>query len=88
MQELKTLPVHGGGGTNFIPALEAVQKLVPKPDICIYLTDGDGTAPAKPPRGMETVWCIVPTGYARKPAEWGHLIVVSDDTKVREPYGV
>jgi predicted metal-dependent peptidase len=88
MRDMKLLPVHGRGGTNFIPAIETAQKFKPRPDIVVYLTDGDGTAPPVPPREFEVIWCIVPTPYGRKPANWGHLVVCSDDQTLREPYNV
>ena len=87
LSDIAVLPVHGRGGTNFIPAIEKMQTLRPKPDICIYLTDGDGVAPEHSPQGMEVVWCIVPTPNGRRPATWGHLVVVSDQQELREPYG-
>jgi predicted metal-dependent peptidase len=87
MRDVATLPVHGRGGTDFRPGIKRMRELKPKPDICIYLTDGDGTAPEYPPQDMEVVWCIVPTRNGRKPANWGHLVVVSDDQELREPYG-
>lgn len=87
MQDLATLPVRGRGGTDFRQPLEVVSKLLPKPDVVIYLTDGDGVAPPSPPQGFEVVWCIVPTSWGRRPAPWGHLVVVSDDQELREPYG-
>jgi predicted metal-dependent peptidase len=82
------LPLSGRGGTDFRAPLAAIQKLSPKPNICIYTTDGDGQAPDRAPKGMEVVWCIVPTPYGVRPAKWGKLIVVSDDQKLRDPYGV
>lgn len=88
MRDIERLPVHGGGGTNFAPALERAQKLKPRPDIVIYLTDGAGYAPKHPPPNMEVVWCVVPSPYGTKPCNWGHLIVCSDDRELREPYGV
>jgi len=88
ISQLHSLPVNGRGGTDFRPAIELVQKLKPKPDVVIYLTDGDGPAPDVPPKGIEVVWCIVPTPYGRKPANWGHLVVVSDNQELLEPYGM
>jgi predicted metal-dependent peptidase len=86
IRDLATLPVHGRGGTDFRPAIKRMRELRPKPDLCIYLTDGDGVAPEFPPQDMEVVWCIVPTSNGRKPARWGHLVIISDDQKLREPY--
>jgi predicted metal-dependent peptidase len=80
------MPINGRGGTDFAPALDAVIKLNPKPDICIYLTDGDGSAPETKPRDMEVIWCIVPSYYNTRPCSWGHLIVMSDDPTIREKY--
>ena len=82
LKELKTMPVIGGGGTNFIPGIEAMKKVKPRPDIVIYMTDGAGTAPEFPPKEFELVWCIVPSPYQEIPASWGTVIVMSDDKKV------
>ena len=86
LSQIATYPVHGRGGTDFRPALRTVKELKPKPDIVFYMTDGDGVAPATPPQNIEVVWCIVPTPYGRRPATWGHLVVVSDDQELMEPY--
>lgn len=86
LRDIANLPVEGRGGTDFRPGIEKMLELRPRPDICVYHTDGDGTAPERAPRGMEVVWCIVPTPNGRRPADWGTLIVVSDDQELREPY--
>lgn len=76
---LRTMEIHGRGGTDFDEALRAAEKLKPKPDIIIYLTDGDGSATYKP-RGIEVVWCIVPGHYNRKPdASFGHVILITPE---------
>jgi predicted metal-dependent peptidase len=79
VRDLPKLPVHGGGGTDFRPALEAGLKLRPRPDIIVYLTDGDGTAPMQPPPGVTVIWCIVPSYFNRRPAPWGHAVIMRDD---------
>jgi predicted metal-dependent peptidase len=86
LADLKSLPVHGRGGTDFRPGITLAQSLVPKPDVLIYLTDGDGVAPSKPPKDITVIWCIVPTPHGRRPAMWGELVVVSDDQELLEPY--
>lgn len=86
VRDIPKLEIQGRGGTSFVPALEAVQKLRPKPDIVIYLTDGDGDAPARKPRGMEVIWCVVPSQWGRKPADWGRLVIIADDQVLNEPY--
>jgi predicted metal-dependent peptidase len=88
LPELKELPVHGRGGTDFRPAIYEAEKLKPRPDLLVYVTDGDGYAPANPPRDMEFIWCVVPSYYKRRPAKWGHLVVVSEDSiELGEPMG-
>lgn len=73
--------IHGRGGTHFDDALRAVEKLKPRPDLVVYFTDGDGAATYKP-RGMEVVWCVVPSYYNNKPdANFGHLIVIEANGK-------
>lgn len=86
LNELDKLPVHGRGGTDFRPGIEIAGRLNPKPDIVIYLTDGDGPAHPEPPKGFTVVWCIVPTPYGRRPAMWGELVVVSDNQELQKPY--
>lgn len=86
LRDLDSLPVHGRGGTDFRPGIELAQTLVPRPDIVIYYTDGDGTAPRYPPKNMVVIWCIVPTPYGRRPAKWGELVLVSNDQELMEPY--
>jgi predicted metal-dependent peptidase len=82
---LNLTEVHGRGGTSFIPAIESAQKLFPPPDLLIYCTDGDGSAPKRAPPNMAVVWAIILGGYARgrAPARWGHTVVVSEDPRVR-----
>jgi predicted metal-dependent peptidase len=74
VRDLRDVEIHGRGGTSFIPALEAVNKLRPRPDIVLYFTDGWGEAPKQPPSNMEVVWCIVSTSDSKRPAPWGHLV--------------
>lgn len=82
-RDLGSIPRHGGGGTDFRPAIEAAMRLKPKPDIIVYLTDGDGTAPATPPPGVAFIWCIIPSYYNKRPAEWGHAVIMRDEDDER-----
>lgn len=77
---LLKLPVIGRGGTSFKPAFEFAEKMKPKPDLIIYLTDGYGDAPEKPP-SIPTIWCIIVTHGSRggQPTDWGHYVLCSDD---------
>lgn len=79
VRDLERLAVHGGGGTDFRPALEMGMKLRPRPDIIVYLTDGDGTAPEAAPAGVVVIWAIVPSYYNKRPAPWGHAVILRDE---------
>lgn len=80
-QKLLSMPIHGRGGTDFVGPLKQASELMPRPDIIIYMTDGDGGAPSKPPAGIEVVWCIVSSYYNKAPAEWGHHVFLGEKRK-------
>jgi predicted metal-dependent peptidase len=84
--EQEQFEFHGRGGTDFRPAFNAMKKLPQKPDIMFYWTDGDGPAPRSAPYNVEVVWGLIPGrwGGNRKPASWGHLVVISNDPKTRK----
>lgn len=84
VRDLERMPVHGGGGTDFRPAFDAAAKLRPRPDILIYLTDGDGTAPETAPPGMVVLWCIVASYYNKRPASWGHAVIMRQEEDKNE----
>ena len=86
IRDIPKLTVRGRGGTSFVEPLASVKKLFPRPDVVVYLTDGDGYAPDKKPREFEVIWCIVPSSWRQKPAEWGHLVYCSNDREEREQY--
>lgn len=71
---------HGRGGTDFRPPFEAVKRLDLDIDLMVFWTDGEGPAPKEAPDAYEVVWGIIPGPfYGRKPANWGHVVVVTDD---------
>lgn len=74
---------HGRGGTDFRPAIESAQKLSPKPDLLIYITDGDGTTTKMPPPNLAVIWCVVPGHFNKAPARWGRTVIISDNPKKR-----
>lgn len=84
VNQLRHMRLAGGGGTDFTPAIEYMQKFRPRISLLFYLTDGDGSAPAEAPREFHTVWCVVPSQYNRRPATWGTLVVLSNDQDLRE----
>lgn len=69
--------LKGGGGTSFVPAFDALAKSQPRPEVVIFITDGYGTAPAKPPAGMQVVWVLVGRS-THKPCAWGEAVEVKD----------
>jgi predicted metal-dependent peptidase len=77
LHDIPRLNVEGRGGTDFTPAFEAAKDLRPRPELLVYMTDGYGTAPDDPPRGMVVVWCVVAGGT--KPADWGHLVWIEEE---------
>lgn len=56
----------GGGGTDFRPVFKAIESKKNKPNVLIFVTDGDGPAPAEPPKGVKVFWVIVGSD-GRKP---------------------
>jgi len=78
---LSQVEFQGRGGTHFDDALRYSMKLKPRPDIIIYLTDGDGAASIKP-QGVDVIWCVVPSSWGRRPdASFGEVIFVEEPKK-------
>lgn len=79
--------LQGGGGTDFHPVFEAVNRLQPKPEVFIFITDGCGPAPELPPPGVQVVWLLVGP-YRQVPHfgswgdasadAWGEFIEIDD----------
>jgi predicted metal-dependent peptidase len=77
LADLKNMTILGRGGTDFRPTFAyAETKMRPRPDILIYMTDGDGYAPTAPPKGIRTVWCIVASYRKTPPAPWGKTVYI------------
>jgi len=70
----------GGGGTAMAPALTAVAKLRPMPEVCIVITDGYIDRPATPPFG--TIWCIV-GGNPDFTPDFGEVVHVEEEEERR-----
>lgn len=81
-RELKD--AFGRGGTDFRRGIESALRLNPRPDLLVYVTDGDGTTTKMPPPNLAVVWAIVPSHYNMAPAKWGHCVLITDDKKVRK----
>lgn len=64
----------GGGGTDMCAGLAAAEKLHPRPQVCIVITDGYTLWPEQPPRGMKAVVAL--TGDGKTP-EWAKTIKIN-----------
>lgn len=53
--DLLSAKIDGGGGTCFRPVFEEIDRLGLNPDALVYLTDGQGTFPDKPP-SYHVIW--------------------------------
>lgn len=68
----------GGGGTDFRPAFEHLARLpvAKRPDVVVFATDGYGTAPQHPPKGMRVIWLLQCSAAPPRRQPWGIQIVV------------
>ena len=69
--------LKGGGGTDFRPIFEAVEKLRPRVDLFVFVTDGMGPAPAEAPKGFDSIWVLVGE-CASAPCTWGKQVVIKE----------
>ena len=69
-EEVK-LPEHmkGGGGTDFRPPFEFVDKQDHQPDLMVYFTDAEGEFPQNPPP-YPVIWLV----KGKNPVPWGQRI--------------
>lgn len=86
VRDLHSIEIRGRGGTDFRPAIKQAESMLPKPHIVFYLTDGDGPAPAEPPLGIHFIWVIVPSSWARIPARWGDVVLLTDHLPPQAEY--
>ena len=68
--------VKGGGGSSFIPAFEHMAQMRRRPQLAIFMTDGDICVPPVAPKGIRVVWLLI-DAYRGKPCDWGDKIVIS-----------
>ncbi len=70
--------VIGGGGTDFRPVFDELEKRKPRIDTLIFFTDGCGPAPVEPPAHTSVIWVLIGQ-HAQEPCTWGEMIRVSDE---------
>jgi predicted metal-dependent peptidase len=76
-RELLKLMV-GGGGTDFTPAFDALTaKRGDRPDVCVFVTDGYGTFPAKPPP-YKVIWLLCGAHADAKSFPFGEVVELDD----------
>lgn len=66
---------QGGGGTSFIPFFDKVQESWDgqTQGVCVYLTDGYGTFPEKPPE-LPVLWVVTPGGLDLSEFRFGEAV--------------
>jgi predicted metal-dependent peptidase len=69
--DLATLPMPGGGGTDFTPLLREADEA--RPDLVVVLTDLDGPARFRP--RAPVLWAV-PAEHARAVAPFGRVLVL------------
>jgi len=69
--------LKGGGGTHFTPAFEAMARVKRRPNVVVFVTDGEGEAPDQAPAWCRTIWLIVGK-HGRRPTTWGEYIEIVD----------
>ncbi len=71
-EDLPQIKIAGGGGTDFRPVFEAVEKNGINPSVMIYYTDGYGSFPKKQP-DYPVLWAVTKN---HKEPPWGAVIIV------------
>jgi predicted metal-dependent peptidase len=72
-----TVRLEGGGGTDMGVGLAAAERLSPRPEIAIVVTDGYTPWPEHPPRGIRTI--VVKTDARGTSPPWARTVVVPPD---------
>ncbi|MFK7859500.1 MAG: VWA-like domain-containing protein [Granulosicoccus sp.] len=71
VSQLRSIQFNGGGGTDFIPLINAASVF--KPDIGLFLTDLEGPAGAAP--NWPVVWAV-PVEATAQPVPYGQRIIL------------
>jgi len=73
-----TIDARGGGGTDFRPVFDHIDggREEDEPPVCVvYLTDLDGTYPAKEPE-YPVLWCVPPGVGSGRKVPFGEIVAV------------
>jgi predicted metal-dependent peptidase len=73
--DIDRITLKGGGGTDFRPPFALVDKLPDsaRPQVMVYVTDGQGTAPTYAP-SYKVIWALL--GGSVAPASWGTAVLI------------
>ena len=78
----ETIAMHpkGGGGTNFRPVFEAIERLEEPPVCVIYLTDLQGTFPSADYAGPPVLWATPNriSRYAQERVPFGEVVSIEE----------
>jgi predicted metal-dependent peptidase len=75
--------LKGGGGTSMQPAIEAVMRLLPRPEVMVCITDLYIGHPGPQPRGCKMIWVGVGEHQGTDPP-WGKVIRVKNTKKEKK----
>ncbi|MGH2331786.1 vWA domain-containing protein [Thermoanaerobacter mathranii] len=73
INSIKQIKLEGGGGTDMRKGIEAAERLKPRPDICIVLTDGYTPWPDTAPRGMKVIVGLI-NSEAKDVPPWAKMV--------------
>jgi predicted metal-dependent peptidase len=81
------LVLGGGGGTDMAAGLAEVERLRPRPEVAIVITDGYTPWPDRPPRNMSVI--VVLVGEGPDAPSWARALRIGRDDLLtsRQPFG-
>jgi predicted metal-dependent peptidase len=71
--------LKGGGGTYFQPVFDALDRLKPRPEVVVFLTDGGCFDKPREPKGMKVIWVLVGEHREAPPVDFGEFIEVDEE---------
>ncbi len=75
--DIMTIPLQGGGGTDFVPVFDLIKKTNIDPALLIYFTDGDGNYPKEKPE-YPVLWVMTDKRWEDK-IPFGRFILHTPD---------
>ena len=72
------IEIRGGGGTDMRAGLKAAEKMRPRPDLCIILTDGYTPWPERKPKGISVIIGLIGRGQPVDTPSWARTIKIEN----------